>query len=192
MLAHQIVALDIDAGGGDVTVRAGATPDTVVVNRKTRSGQLAALGPASWQGNTLSLASDCPGACGDVDYEVVVPDRVTVTVHTGSGDIELDGSLGAVSLQTGSGDVDADVTTSEMTSRTGSGDMALRLRTAPAELAANSGSGDVDIRLPSGQAYAVDSKTGSGDMEIDVPRQAASDHRVQVQTGSGDISLHTR
>ena len=36
-LTHEISALSIDAGGGDVTVRAGGPPGTVEVTRKTRS-----------------------------------------------------------------------------------------------------------------------------------------------------------
>ena len=149
LLTHQISALTVNTGGGDVTVRTGGAPGTVEVTRKTRSaGGLTPLGPTSWEGNTLTLLGDCEG-CGDIDYEIRVPAGVDVTAKTGSGDIELDGGLGTVSLQTGSGDIDGDVAAAgSITTRTGSGDMELRLGNAPSLLSAHSGSGDVDIKVP--------------------------------------------
>ena len=131
LLTQQISTLSIDAGGGDVTIRAGGPPGTVDVTRTTRSAtdltDLAVTGGPT--DGTLSLS--CATGC-DIDYEIRVPAGVTVTAQTGSGDIELEGSLGQVSLQTGSGDVDADiVTTGTLTTRTGSGDMGLRLASAP-------------------------------------------------------------
>jgi len=152
------------------------------------AGPLTALGPTSWDGNTLTLLGDCEG-CGDIDYEIRVPAGVDVTAKTGSGDIELDGALRTVSLQTGSGDIDGNVAAGSITTRTGSGDMDLRLDNAPNQLTANSGSGDVDIKVPENQSYAVTYRTGSGDTDINVPQQSTSDRKIEVQTGSGDISV---
>ena len=191
-MPHQVTAVTIDAGDGDVTVRTGATADTVEVIRRARgslSDSQAARG--TWDGTTLVIRPECPGNCG-VDYEIRLPTGVAVTAKTGSGDIELGGTLGTVSVQADSGDVEADVAVDNFTTRTGSGDMQLRMRSAPTQLTATSGSGDIGIRVPSAQTYAVAANTGSGDTEIDVPRQDAASHRVQVQTGSGDISLRAR
>ena len=187
-LTHPISALAIDAGGGDVTFRAGGPPGTVEVTRKTRSAtDLADLALTGWTGGTLTLG--CATGC-DIDYEIRVPAGVAVTAETGSGDVELEGNLGPVSLQTGSGDVEADITTtSDLTTRTGSGDMELRFGSAPNLISADSGSGDVDIQVPKGQAYDVDTQTGSGDTDIVVQRQDLADHQIQVQTGSGDITV---
>lgn len=188
-LTHEISALTIDAGAGDVTVRTGAAAGTIeVVRRVPRSLGTLPSADQGWQGSTLALGTGCSGSC-DIDYEVRVPDGVAVTAHTGSGDIKLDGALGAVSVEAGSGDVDADVTTTTLATRSGSGDLDLRLRSAPSQLTASSGSGDVDIRLPNAQSYAVDSETGSGDRDVHVQQDGASDHHVQVKTGSGDISV---
>ena len=109
LLTDEISALSIDAGGGDVTVRAGGPPGTVEVTRKTRSAtDLADLALTGWPGGTLTL--NCATGC-DIDYEIRVPAGVAVNAETGSGDIELEGNLGPVSLQTGSGDVEADIAT---------------------------------------------------------------------------------
>ena len=189
LLTHQISALTVNTGGGDVTVRTGGAPGSVEVTRKTRSaGRLTPLGPTSWEGNTLTLVGDCEG-CGDIDYEIRVPAGVDVTAKTGSGDIELDGALRTMSLQTGSGDIDGNVGAGSITARTGSGDMDLRLDNAPNQLTANSGSGDVDIKVPENQSYAVTYRTGSGDTDINVSQQSTSDRKIEVQTGSGDISV---
>lgn len=188
-LSHQISALTVNTGSGDVTVRTGGAPGTVEVTRKARStGALTPLGPTSWQGDTLTLRGDCDG-CDDVDYEIRVPVGVDVTAQTGSGDIELDGALRSVSLQAGSGDVDANLSATTLTSRTGSGDMDLRLGNAPDQLTANSGSGDVDIRVPDGQSYVFDTRSGSGDIDNNLPQTNGADHRIQVETGSGDITI---
>ena len=188
-ITHPITALTVDGTGGDVTVRTGATAGTVEVVRRgsaPRGGGVVA-GAAAWDNTTLVLRPDCRGGC-DVDYQITVPDGVVVDIQTGSGDIELNGSLGDVSLQTGSGDIDADVTTDSLTLRTGSGDAGLRLREAPDQVSATSGSGDLDIRVPRGEVYNIVPQTGSGDVDLNVMR-GQSDHVIQVRTGSGDISV---
>ena len=192
VLTHQVTALTIDPGAGDVTVRSGATAGTVEVIRRAR-GSLndAPASRGTWDGTTLVIRPECPDGCG-ADYEIRLPNGVAVTAETGSGDIDLVGTLGIVSVEAGSGDVEADATVDNLTTRTSSGDIQLRLRSAPTQLTATSGSGDVDVRLPSAQTYAVAVETGSGDTEIDVPRQDTAGHRIQVRTGSGDISLRAR
>jgi hypothetical protein len=189
-ITHAVTALTVDGTGGDVTVRSGATTGTVEVVRRGPAPRNDGVvpGAATWEGgSTLVLRPDCSGGC-DVDYQVTVPDGVAVTVQTGSGDVELKGSLGPVSLQTGSGDIDADVSSDTVTLRTGSGDADLRLREAPDQVTATSGSGDIDIRVPKGEIYQVTPQTGSGDVDLNV-QQGPSDHAIQVRTGSGDISV---
>jgi DUF4097 and DUF4098 domain-containing protein YvlB len=188
ILTNQTVsALTVNAGAGDVTVRTGGQANTVEVIRKGRSSTpLAVLGPANWQGSTLVL--DCGDSC-NLDYEIRVPDGVNVTAETGSGDMELEGALGAVTLQAGSGDVDGNLAARTVATRTGSGDVALRLGIAPEQLTANTGSGDVDLSLPDAQTYLFDTRTGSGDIDNDLPQTGTADHRVQIQTGSGDITI---
>jgi deoxycytidine triphosphate deaminase len=192
LLPHQVTAVTIDAGAGDVTVRSGATADTVEVIRRARdslSDEPAARG--TWDGTTLLIRPGCPDACS-ADYEIRVPNGVAVTAKTDSGDIRLGGTLGVVSVDAGWGEVDADVAVDNLTTRTGSGDTELRLRSAPSQLTATSGSGDIDIRVPSTQTYAVAADTESGDTKIEVPRQDTASHHVQLTTGSGDISLRAR
>jgi hypothetical protein len=190
LLKHSVSALTITTGGGDVTVRAGGPADTVQVTRKARgSTALAPLSASDFKDNTLVLT--CGDAC-DVDYEVRVPAGVSVSATTASGDVELDGGLGEVTVQTGSGDVDANVAADRLTSRTGSGNTDLRLGNAPTLVTATSESGDIDIRVPDGASYAIDPQPGSGDQDIDLVSQTGASHAIQVGSGSGDISVSGR
>jgi DUF4097 and DUF4098 domain-containing protein YvlB len=162
----------------------------VQVTRKARgSVALPLLSANDFKDNTLVLT--CGDAC-DVDYEIRVPAGVAVSATTASGDVELDGRLGAVTVQTGSGDVDANVATDRLTTRTGSGDTDLRLGNAPTLVAATSGSGDVDIRVPDGESYVIEPQPGSGDKDIDIVSQTGASHAIQVGSGSGDISVSGR
>ncbi|HEU5000030.1 MAG TPA: DUF4097 family beta strand repeat-containing protein [Lapillicoccus sp.] len=191
LLTHAITALDVETQSGDVTVRAGARTDTVEVIRRFRGDEDTQVGGETWQGNTLKITPDCTTVC-DVDYEIRVPSTVAVTVRTGSGDVELSGRLGEVSLGTVSGDVDANVSTTTLSSETGSGDMDFHLGSAPDRLTAQSVSGDIDLRVPAGDTYAVTSNTTSGDVDVDVPRQSDATHLIDVRTASGDISVDAR
>jgi hypothetical protein len=184
--------LTIEGGGGDVSVRSGASPGTVELTRRIRwAWGSPPTAHETWQGSTLAVGDDCAGTC-NIAYEIRVPNGVAVTAHTGSGDISLRGTLGAVSLEAGSGDLEADLAPTSLTTRTGSGDIDLRLRSPATQISANSGSGDVDIRLPGDTTYAVDSQSGSGDVEVNVPQLGTSENHVQVRTGSGDITLQAR
>ena len=188
-LPHAITALNVTAGAGDITVRAGGRPGQVEVTRKTRATSLPALTPDDWQGDTLSL--DCGVDC-NVTYEIRVPNDVAVTARTESGDVDLAGAMKTVALQTGSGDVDARVNADTLNATSTSGEMNVRLGAAPSRLTATSESGDIEIRVPKGQPYAVDAQTTSGDSDIDVTDQPSADHRIQVRTVSGDIEVRSR
>jgi hypothetical protein len=122
-LPHVITALNVTAGAGDITVRAGGKPGQVEVTRKTRATSLPALEADSWQGDTLSL--DCGIDC-NVTYEIRVPDDVAVTARTESGDVDLNGVMQTVALQTGSGDVEANVNADTLTATSTSGEVELR------------------------------------------------------------------
>ncbi|HEU4332362.1 MAG TPA: DUF4097 family beta strand repeat-containing protein [Lapillicoccus sp.] len=191
VLTRAISALDVETQSGDVTVRAGARDGTVEVIRRFRGDEGTQVGGETWQGDTLTITPDCTTVC-DVDYEIRVPAAVAVTVRTGSGDVELSGRLGNVSLDAVSGDVDANISTANFRSETGSGDMDLHLSSAPTQLTAESVSGDIDLRVPRGDTYAVDANTTSGDVDVNVPRQTDATNRIDVRTASGDITVDSR
>lgn len=188
-------ALTIRAGTHDVLVRGGGAAGTVEVSRHLSWGFGAGPPTASdaWTGSVLGVGADCHGSGCSADYVVTVPDSTDVTVATGSGDIALTGSLGAVTLRSVSGDIEAsDLDAHRVSAQVDSGDVDLGLASAASPVGVSTGSGDVSVRLPRGTAYLVDVESGSGDSEVGVPTDPAGTRTVRVRTGSGDIEVDPR
>lgn len=118
-------------------------------------------------------------------YTVQVPADGQVTVHTSSGDIELDGVSGADSsrapeLASTSGDVRVQDLRHGLTVETGSGDVRLSDVAGPLHLKSTSG----DIQLRDGAATSADVETTSG--EIDLRGVAGA---LNLHSTSGDIDI---
>lgn len=196
---HPVSAVRVQTSSGEVTVSAGADDDTVELTREVSRDDGAGVsgGAETWEGNTLVLiptggcsspSADCSG-----DYTLQVPEGTRVTIETGSGDVQLEGRLGAVDVRTGSGDLEMDdLASTAVKARTGSGDVDVSMAGAPDALTLTTGSGEVKVRLPGQDSYAVDETTGSGKREVTVRKDVDSAHRVRVETGSGDIEIKPR
>jgi hypothetical protein len=194
---HQATALDLTGTSGDVRVTSGAKAGTIEVIRHVTWGMGGQPRPDEQvNGQTLSIDSRCNGgfmSMCSIDYQVMVPDGAAVTIGLGSGDVQLDGALGAVKVETGSGSVDANGLKSTNTVlRTGSGDLDLSFATAPSQVDLRTGSGDVTMSVPKGDNYAVDVATGSGDRNVGIDTSQSSPRTIRVQTGSGDVDLAYR
>jgi DUF4097 and DUF4098 domain-containing protein YvlB len=161
-------------------------------------------------GDTLVLASRCGGfsilffnRC-TVSYTIRVPASVEVDVETGSGDVGVRDTTGAVTVDTGSGNVSVRGATGRLDVRTGSGDVSASglggdavLRTGsgsvtatwaavPRSVDARTGSGDVTLTVPPGQ---YDVRGADGDADISVDSTAGAPNTIEVDTGSGDIRV---
>lgn len=97
-----------------------------------------------------------------IDYEITAPADTVVRTESGSGDQEVEGLQGSVTLESGSGDI--------------------RLRDLKGEVRTHSGSGNVEARDVSSSFHA---EAGSGDIRV----EAAGHGDVSVHTGSGNIEL---
>ena len=113
VLTHAVTGIRVSSDAGDVEVSGGASAGTVELTRRLpRGSDTSSNAGQSWEGDTLVVDSD-PG-CGplvfgcSVDYELRVPDGTKVTVDAGSGDLKLEGALGAVDVKAGSGDIEAE------------------------------------------------------------------------------------
>jgi DUF4097 and DUF4098 domain-containing protein YvlB len=138
-------------------------------------------------------------------------DPAAVEIHTGSGEVAVQGIADAVLVETGSGDVvlrdlagDVDAITGSgdvvldgmsgavIQADTGSGDVELFCEVRPTRVEVSTGSGDVDVVVPSG-VYHVATDTGSGDVALHgVTADRGADAVIDVSTGSGDIQLTGR
>jgi len=134
-----------------------------------------------------------------------MPAGMNLDLHTGSGDIEVKGDLGAKDLacDTGSGDVRVDGSLGALSAETGSGDVAAKLSAPAIKAKIHTGSGDVSF---TGGAAQFDASTGSGNItavgltglgtfeagsgDIDARwAQLAQGASVKAESGSGNIHL---
>lgn len=196
-VSHAVTGIRVNDDAGDVEVVGGAAAGTVEVTRRVSRGSDPSSTGETWEGSTLVVDAN-PG-CGplvfgcSVDYTVRVPDGTTVTIDTGSGDLKLGGTLGAVDVKSGSGDIKAkDLRSTTVAARTGSGDIDLGLSQAPNQLTVRTGSGDIDVEVPAADTYAVGAETGSGDEHVTVKTDPTSPRKVQFATGSGDVKFGYR
>jgi len=174
----------ITIDNADATVRPGSGGQISVsgtlrgsLARPTFSSRSAASG--------LILRSQCwswAGFCS-LKYDITAPAGLPLTVFDGSGDLNVSGFRGHVTLSDGSGDLSTSGLAGTISLSDGSGDITASALNGDG-VRLNDGSGDISV---SGLAAAdVVGNDGSGDLTITfakVPRQ------VNVTDGSGDIVL---
>ncbi len=165
--------IDLESGSGDIRLH-----DIVgTVRLRTGSGDVKGDAAGAFRAETGSgdIRINCKGS-GDLD------------VHTGSGNLELEGIDGVLRAEAGSGDIRVD----------GKQKGTWEVRT---------GSGNVTLRLPSDAAFNLEARTSSGSVTVDQPVTVTVQGRVQeerksiigtvrgggpslvVHTGSGDIHV---
>jgi DUF4097 and DUF4098 domain-containing protein YvlB len=132
----------------------------------------------------------------------------TLSIDTGSGDVQLASQSGQLGIDTGSGDVVVGAVRGETTISTGSGDVVVRhfvgngtidtgsgnvtvQKVSAGKLTLDTGSGDVTLQ--DGEAGRVVAKTGSGGVKV----LAVELEDLTAETGSGDVTVqsslvHTR
>jgi hypothetical protein len=168
----------------DATVRPGSG-DQILVSGTLR-GSLA-LPSFSWRSGPsgLILRSECWAVAGfcSLKYDITAPASLPLTVFEGSGDLNVSGFGGHVTLSDGSGDLGASGLTGTISLSDGSGDISASALNGDG-VRLSDGSGDIFV---SGLAATdIVGNDGSGDLTLTltkVPRQ------VDVTDGSGDITL---
>src|SRR5277367_2518209 len=134
-----------------------------------------------------------------VDYEITVPEETAIRIHSGSGDLTIDGTRGNADLQSGSGDLKLSHMAGEIRLQTGSGDVraheiagAIRGGTGSGDIELQeTGPGDVELRAGSGNITArgiqgaFHADTGSGD----VTAEGTQTGNWEIRAGSGDVRL---
>jgi DUF4097 and DUF4098 domain-containing protein YvlB len=134
----------------------------------------------------------------DLEVAVVVPAGTTLDVSTGAADVEVSGTVAAISYRTGSGDLRFDDVTGNVTAKTASGDVtgeeiagSLRFHGASGDLsvgrvgatsAGRSASGDLSIGRIEGDTSLA---TASGDVSVTV----VADGKTTIRTVSGDVEV---
>ena len=180
MVTAPAARVRITAGSGDVYV-VGETRDDIDVDGADVE--------------MAGLETEVRG--GSDDFTVRVPTGTDVVVGSASGDVSLDGPLGAVSVTTESADIRAEEVAS-IDARTASGKLTVDLSHGPVRLKTKSAridvgriEGDARIAAVSGRISIADAhgrvsvKTVSGDIGVVVTGRA----EVRVETISGTIKV---
>ncbi|WP_407068261.1 DUF4097 family beta strand repeat-containing protein [Lapillicoccus sp.] len=164
-ITHQVAAVIVESGRGDITIHASGARGTVQVIRRGRLRVGSDLAPLEFSdGNTLIIDDQTDDSeTSGISYEVRVPAGVRIGATTFSGTIDADGDFSSVVLQTATGTVETELSaTTVFAYATTGGRIDLRLQMAPTQLTSESDSGDIDVRLPADQAYTVETRSGSG------------------------------
>jgi hypothetical protein len=171
-------------GQADAVVRAGSGSRIQVGG--TLSGSLARP-EFHWRpiAAGLALAARCPVPTGNcnVDFHVTVPSGLPLNVSGSSGDLDVSGFRGQVTLSDGSGDLSASRLAGTISLSSGSGDITASGLTG-GRVRVTNGSGNIDV---TGLA-ATDVVGGekSGDVTLTFTR---APRRVSIENGSGNITL---
>lgn len=188
VIDDAVESISVDVGTGDVTFR-GADVSNVTVEARIE-GATNHLGQAL-QGGNLTLYDDChENHCG-VDVTATVPAGVPITLHTGTGDISVDGMLATMFLHSGTGDIAGwGLSGADLRAETGTGDVALDVTNLAENVRIRTGTGDVVLGVPSG-SYRFSVSTGSGDRHVSgIDGDSNAPGLLDVVTGSGDATIH--
>jgi len=197
------VHLDVTLRAGHLTVTASAALTEAVVDiEPTSAGDDAALA-VTFDGHALAIRDTrqhrgLRRCRADRAVTVTVPDGSRARLRTGSADIDIRGTFGALAMATGSGDIQVQRVDGPSEGRSGSGDIRVGRAVAPLALGAGSGdlvvdaaaaplhlkvgSGDATVHTASGDLHVT---TGSGDVRL----ASVSGGTVRVRAGSGDVSI---
>jgi DUF4097 and DUF4098 domain-containing protein YvlB len=187
VIADPVYEITLDVGAGDLSLR-GADVSAVTVDARIE-GPTNHLAYRLEEGQ-LTVFDECNEDHCSMDMRVLLPESLPLRVRTGSGDIQVERTLGALLLRTGSGDIlGSRVLGAELDAETGSGDVIVDAPGDVGRIRVKTGSGDVDLDVLSG-AYQLNVSTGSGDRQVrgiedvsDAPRS------IDVRTGSGDVVI---
>jgi hypothetical protein len=189
-IEEPVVALDVDVGSGDVeVVGADVTGASIVAKVEGERNHLG----YSFEDGRLSLFEECNQEPCSVNIRAIVPAPVPMQIHTGSGDVRVDGALDVLHVEAGSGDVEGyDLVGLDLAVKTGSGDIDLRVSEPTERVSVRAGSGDVALAVPAG-GYRLVVETGSGDRSVKgIDNDAAASASIDVDTGSGDVRIRGR
>jgi len=185
--------LTIQDGVGDVRVAAEDRSNVRLraIKRAASEDQFDAISLVERRsGGTLALSVDNEidsvllGSPPSMELDVVVPSDLRVAeVRTNTGDAEIDGTSGALSVETDTGDAAVSGVDGAVSATTDTGD--LTIRNAASVSGVETETGDVEIDVPALDGDArVETETG----DVDAALAASLDARVVVRTETGDVT----
>lgn len=186
--------LSITNSTGDINVRTG-DGDEVTIDAIANRGWGGENPEVSFEqvGNTIEVTieqdiSDWFG--GDIDFDVIVPETMNLTLHSTTGDINVEGNDGVFDLYTNTGDITVDQAELQGTGRleTNTGDVNFEGtfgENATYTMKANTG--DVDLKLDPNENVAINAVVNTGDIESDIPEIVVSEDGPVSRVAEGQI-----
>lgn len=179
----QVSSVQLDVRSDDVHVRAEDVATTTVHQEFRYHGGKPA-DAFHVEGGRLVLTG-CGSDCS-VDYDIVVPRGTTMSGHSTSGDVTVEG-LAATDVTTTSGEIHLLDAAGTVQAQASSGDVTVVARVA-SDVHVETTSGDVQVTVPNDH-YRVRIDTSSGDQRIGIPSDPAGTHLLDLQATSGDVSV---
>jgi putative adhesin len=163
----------INDTNGTVQVNVGSLPNDVTIQTVKESGMMGNANNIKvnlTQDTNLINASVLDGQPGSVDFNVTVPQGADLQLLTNSGDINVTGVTGKMTLTTESGSINAsnDVISGSSSITTTSGDIKFDgtiATTGTYQFQTNNG--NVDLTVPSTPPFSVNATTSSGSITSD-------------------------
>lgn len=197
---------------GNVTVEVGSSPQVAVTYTEHYQLKKPTVTSAT-SGGGLQLTAKCPtgifGSNCAINYVLTVPATATLNLHSGVGDIAVNGSTAALSLDTGNGGIEFDNVTGDVVAHTGNGDISgsqvssksvqastgdggihITWSVAPAMVVATTGNGGIHVVVPQGSGpYRTSTHTGNGSAHVNVASDSSAASSITAETGDGSITI---
>jgi len=186
--------LDVATGSGNITITTGGSGEVHISGRirsnhwsdseaESRVRQLEQNPPIEQSGSTIRVGhieNEDLKRNISISYEIVVPAETEVHANTGSGNVRVEGTRGALDAQSGSGSLELRQIGGSVRAHTGSGNVVIEDVRGSAKVHTGSGS----IRAERVSA-GFDGETGSGGIEL----RATGPGAIRAEAGSGNVDL---
>ncbi len=206
-------AVDVRSSAGSVRIEAGDVPE-IEVTAEISDGLRATGESQRVVDGVLQLRATCPNFGSDwcrVDYTVIVPADVDVTVRADDGSVDVVGVTGAVDVDNDNGSIDlvdltgpvavandnGRITAVGLASATvdadnDNGRIELTFVDPPQTVVGSNDNGSIEVVVPdAGVAYDVALQSDNGSTTIEVPTDPDSPRTITLQTDNGDLAVLT-
>ena len=187
-----VTALLIEGDGGSVLVRADDVAD-VTVTARVSEGLRSTGVTRVLDGGRLVLRSTCPNVGGTwcaVDWDVVVPVGIDVTVQSDGNRAEVTGEFGAVDLRSEDGGVTFDGVARSVVAASDDGNVTVRLADAPDSVRAVSEDGNVNVVVPDiDDGYRIEVSSEDGSTEIGVRSDPNAVRTIEARSEDGNVAV---
>ncbi len=212
----QVKSLILDNGSGNTIMTGKQTTELSISAQKTKwathckleinqEGDKVKVSVNNQKSNLRFTKDEC-----QVDFKIIVPTKLNITVNNGSGNVdinnvrgEFDFAIGSGNLQMekcealkieakiGSGDLILDGSITKANIKVGSGNLKLIYKELPStgELQIRSGSGDTTVLLPKDSKIKTEFSAGSGKISNDFGNSDKAQYSIIMHAGSGNLKI---